>query len=83
MKKRVEWIDSLRGLAMFLVILGHSFYIRNNKIRNYLYSFHMPLFFFISGLTTKRKDISFIEFIKKKAKNLLLPYLFLNIYYMF
>lgn len=80
MKKRVEWIDSLRGLAMFLVILGHSFYIRNNKIRNYLYSFHMPLFFFISGLTTKRKDISFIEFIKKKAKNLLLPYLFLNIF---
>lgn len=80
MKKRIEWIDSLRGFAMFFVIFGHAFYIRNNFIRNYIYSFHMPLFFFISGLTYKRKDISYLDYLKKKIKNLLLPYLCLNIF---
>ena len=80
MKKRIGWIDSLRGIAMFFVIFGHAFYRRNNKIRNYIYSFHMPLFFFISGLTTKRSDMTLLQFLKKKCKDLLLPYLALNVF---
>lgn len=80
MKKRIEWIDSLRGLAMFFVILGHAFTDHKNVIRNYIYSFHMPLFFFISGLTYKKKDISFKDYLKSKCKGLLLPYLFINIF---
>lgn len=80
MKKRVEWIDTLRGLAMFFVVLGHAFVEKNNIIRNYIYSFHMPLFFFISGLTTQRKDIGFLEYLKKKIKSILIPYIFLNLF---
>ena len=80
MKKRIGWIDSLRGIAMFFVIFGHAFYRRNNKIRNYIYSFHMPLFFFISGLTTKRSGMTLLQFLKKKCKDLLLPYLALNVF---
>lgn len=80
MSKRIEWIDTLRGFAMFFVILGHAFVKRSNYIRKYIYSFHMPLFFFISGMTTKKYDLTIKEFLKKKAKSLLLPYLCLNIF---
>lgn len=80
MKKRIDWIDSLRGLAMFFVILGHAFVDHKNIIRNYIYSFHMPLFFFVSGLTYREKDISFLEYLKNKCKGLLLPYLCLNVF---
>ncbi len=80
MKERIEWIDILRGIAMFFVVLGHAFVSKTNSIRNYIYSFHMPLFFFISGLTTKRKDISFKEYLKKKSKSILVPYVFINIF---
>ena len=80
MSKRIEWIDTLRGVAMFFVILGHAFIKRNNIVRNYIYSFHMPLFYFISGLTTKRRDTKFFDYLFKKVKSILVPYLFLNIF---
>ena len=48
-KERVFYIDFLRGLAMILVVLGHS---SSMDILNMcILSFHMPLFFFVSGLT--------------------------------
>ena len=52
---RIDWIDSLRGFAILLVIIGHliqfNYYTSiENDIFNVIYSFHMPLFFFISGV---------------------------------
>ena len=59
MNKRISYIDSLRGVAMILVVIGHL--IQNNysdayhnSIFNVIYSIHMPLFFFISGCVAKR-----------------------------
>lgn len=63
MKKRELWIDYLKAFTIFLVIIGHCFdgYLRANtfpqyhsifyQIRYFIYSFHMPLFFIISGYT--------------------------------
>ena len=42
-KKRIVWIDQLRGLAFYTVILGHMSI--GKSLKNWLYSFHMPLFF--------------------------------------
>lgn len=44
-----------------------------------LASFHMPLFFFLSGLFLFRKNESLGDFLRKKAKTLLLPCLFFGI----
>jgi fucose 4-O-acetylase-like acetyltransferase len=67
---------------MFFVIWGHCIPSSvGGAIRKYIYSFHMPLFFFISGLTChKSMTLDFKSFIKKKAKSLLLPYLIINIF---
>ena len=60
-KKREFWIDSLKGFSIILVVLGHVIggYQRRGSfassqpvfhdIYNFIYSFHMPLFFIISG----------------------------------
>ena len=48
-EKRIFWIDALRGIGIFLVVLGHTFW----KGHNVIYAFHMPLFFFISGILFK------------------------------
>ena len=77
--KRIDWIDTLRGLAMYFVIWGHC---QKNKtiIRKYIYHFHMPLFFFISGLTFGESDkLPFKDFVKRKFKGLIVPYITLNV----
>ncbi len=68
MKTRISWIDQARGLSIFLVVYGHNYPV----LEPYIYSFHVPLFFFISGmfhptLTTKETFI-------KRTKTILLPY---------
>lgn len=42
-KKRVEWLDQLRGTAMFFVVLGHISAISDDQ-KLLIYAFHMPLF---------------------------------------
>ena len=77
-KERILWMDIAKGLAMFLVCWGHE---NVNPIpNNWIYSFHMPLFFMLSGMTFAfNKETNAAKYIKKKAKGLLIPYVFLNI----
>lgn len=76
MSKRIEYIDIARGIGILLVVLAHNDF---GYISQYgyqvIYSFHMPLFFFLSGYFVKT-DISFIEFFKKRFHSLLKPFLF-------
>lgn len=71
MKKRYESIDIAKGIGIFLVVLGHT--TSNEIILKWLYSFHMPLFFFVSGLFHS-KTKNYKEFFLKKTKVLLIPY---------
>lgn len=57
---RIELFDIIKGIGMFLVVLGH---IQCNYghdpewirfLRNWLYQFHIPLFFFITGYCCKQ-----------------------------
>lgn len=71
---------------MVLVMLGHapipyvSPFCDEISIQNvFLYSFHIPLFMFLSGLCFSDKNIKFSEFLKKKFKSLIVPYIFFAI----
>lgn len=81
MNKRLSFLDIAKGFSIILVILGHIITNENNIIRTWLYSFHMPIFFIISGLllnfTTSKSTLK--QFTSKKATSLLLPYLSLAI----
>lgn len=73
MEKRISWIDMTKGYGVLLVIIGHM-YIFN--LSSWIYSFHMPLFLFISGYVFK-VNITFVDFVYKKIKSLIVPYFFL------
>lgn len=87
-KEYLMEIVFLQTIGPLLVIFGHSinglpYHIVFNSIKSFIYVFHMPLFFFIAGLTfyytNKDKKIKYVEFIKKKLIRLLIPYLFWNL----
>lgn len=72
--QRKYYIDILRGIGMLLVVYGHI--IRIYPDRSYIWTFHMPLFFFISGLTfIPNKYNSLKVFIIRRGIFLLIPYL--------
>ncbi|VDG17583.1 hypothetical protein [Lactobacillus murinus] [Lactiplantibacillus mudanjiangensis] len=86
--KRIQWIDFCRSLAIFAVVVGHiTMGLRNSStihtgygldlIQAYVYSFHIPLFFFISGFLYK-KILTWTLFRKnivKKLFSLGIPYI--------
>lgn len=68
-------MDVLKGLAIVLVVLGHISY-RCPHLKEFIYSFHMPLFFTMAGcaahLSMQRSSIG--QFIRRRAIGLMLPY---------
>src|SRR5574344_758282 len=76
---RLSWIDLSKGILICLVIVGHLVPGPHWKLNNpvdYVYMFHMPAFFILSGILNKKKEkIQISEIIKKKVKRLLLPYI--------
>ena len=73
---RYNFIDSSKGIGILLVILGHLISL-NSNLELSIYSFHMPFFFIVSGMFANTDDISFLDYLKKKTKQLMLPYLFI------
>ena len=69
MAQRCYYLDLTKVIAMFLVILGHL-YSADSNVRLYLYSFHMPLFFLVSGIFYK--DTGTVNW-KRYCRTLLWP----------
>lgn len=67
--KRIQYIDIAKGIGIMLVVIGHS----HIEYGHYLiYMFHMPLFFYLSGIFYKQTSVC--SSIKGKAKKLLVPF---------
>lgn len=82
-EKRIEWIDAARGIGILLVILGHSYMVLGSEANRLILSFHMPLFFFLSGFCTKNSivDKPWKEYIIGKIQTLLVPQFVLGVIY--
>ena len=88
--QRLQFIDALRGLAIFLVILAHAFMFNGlspvnepeSKLAcfwyNAMFYFHLPLFFFISGYFLSDTPQNFKNTslqIWKKVRQLFIPFI--------
>lgn len=79
---RDDRIDILKGIAIFMVVLGHI--QPPQKVVDFIYAFHMPLFMFLSGCTfygsfqkrLKNMDAwrAFVQYMLVRIRSLLLPF---------
>ncbi len=73
--KRLAAFDIAKGIAMIAVIVGHCDLLGvPDSIRDFCFSFHMPLFFIVSGYFLKPTARLDRDFVAKSAKSLLIPY---------
>lgn len=77
--ERIRWIDIAKGIGILLVICGHS--TNGGAVMGVIYSFHMPLFFILSGMIVQ--SIKKMDILRKRTvkdvKRLLLPWMGLTI----
>lgn len=72
--KRVLWIDVCKFLGIFAIFAGH-FGGKIGMWENYFFSFHVPLFFFLSGcMFNYEKEENFFKYVIKKVKRILIPF---------
>lgn len=76
--KRLEWIDTAKGIGILLIVLGHVDI--PGVFKDFIYSFHVPLFFLISGYLYNHEYYSenFTELVKSKFSRLVVPYFISN-----
>ncbi len=87
-------LNILKFYGILLVVLGHVAFVYSpqsiitphisstaiNIVKDVIYSFHMPLFFFASGcifsyqLEVKSKPMSFVQLLHSKAERLMIPF---------
>lgn len=70
-QRRLTWVDTAKGWGILAIVVSHVF--TGHPVSRWLYSFHVPLFFFLSGYLFK-VDRSWGEFWRGKVKKLLIPY---------
>ncbi|MDD2907510.1 MAG: acyltransferase family protein [Candidatus Gracilibacteria bacterium] len=77
---RISWVDNLRGIGIILIVLGHCFFPDNSLLIKFLFTFHVGLFFFLSGyLFNSEKHSDFLLFVKNKFFRLIIPFFIFNI----
>ena len=79
--QEIRWINTAKACCIYFVVLGHALKYDvsdESYIRNFLYSFHLPVFFFISGYLYRFKENNFKAYLISNIKSLVVPYIFLN-----
>jgi len=68
-------IDSVKGVGIVFVVLGHNWIVLHEKgeLFRMIFSFHMPLFFFVAGVFINSSE-SYFVFFCKKIDSLVKPY---------
>lgn len=94
--KRLTYIDIAKGIGIFLVVVGHCIPDATSAtgiaipayrwLHDVIYSFHMPLFFFLAGFMVSRQKMldraqKPLDLVRKRVSRLLVPYVFVGLCY--
>lgn len=89
-QNKIIWLSIIQGWAILLVIIGHvngfnyhaegELYPFSLAVHKFCYSFHMPLFMFVSGgllyLTRISREWGTLRLYKDKVRRLMIPFVF-------
>lgn len=82
---RIVWLDIMKGVAIFMVVIGHvmnNMHLMDSPVNKWIHLFNMPLFFFLFGfLAFNTSKKSLVENIKKKATTICIPFLTCGLLY--
>lgn len=84
-KKRIQWIDSLKGMLLIFITFSHFGYLPKfvNVFIKPTGIVWVPCFFFLSGLLfSSNRYPKFIDYLKNKTKTLFLPYLGMSLLFL-
>lgn len=80
---RIWFIDYAKILGLWMVIFAHLYTSEgisdSNVVRTFIYGFHMPFFFAISGMLYKQRKEGLKFALLKNVKSLFIPWLFFNL----
>ncbi len=86
-EKSIDWIFIAKGIGIILVVIGHytptDYPIYWKNIKEVIYTFHMPLFFILSGYLYCEAKQTYKQLVVKKTKRLLLPYVSIALIFFF
>lgn len=68
---RLDYLDLARGICMIAIVLGH---LNEPGINRFVYTFHLPVFFIISGYFFD-PSTDLVTLIKKRFRTIIIPYL--------
>ena len=76
---RIAWVDVLKFLGIWAIYIGH-FGNKAGRVYPFVFSYHVPLFFFAAGFFSSR-SIKYTPsaFLKKKTLQLMIPYVFFSL----
>ncbi|MBT2185898.1 acyltransferase family protein [Sphingobium nicotianae] len=74
-RARLEWVDALKGVGIVAVVAGHVW--TRGPVRDAIYVVHMPLFFMLSGYTSRHAPWPL--FLRAGLRGLALPFLCFSI----
>lgn len=83
--KVIRHMDIAKAMGIYTIVLGHSFLeTSTSQVRSFVYLFHVPLFYFISGYFFKEEHLKNpILFLKKRLKSLYIPFIKYEIIFIF
>lgn len=75
--QRIKWIDVAKAIGIFAIYVGHISTTEGVRCVPFVWTFHVALFFLISGCAEaiSSKEMGFGQFLAKKIKTLFIPWL--------
>jgi fucose 4-O-acetylase-like acetyltransferase len=77
-REKYNWILIAKGIGIILVVVGHFCPDSSprywTELKDIIYTFHMPLFFILSGFLYEHGKYAYSDLIHRKIKRLLFPF---------